>query len=344
MSKTRNLECCAAEYRDRVFFHIKKYLAARTARLPKPFAAQVSDYPDRRGKALRPVLLMLYSRASGASGRSAEKTAAAYQLLEDWGLGRDDLLDNSPLRRGEPSLHVRYGLAPALNALDLLHVYVFDMLYSYCGLGPALYARIHRLFREASEVTLTGQYMDLLSRRTPPADFTARDYFRIVTAKTAYYTCVYPCLIGAAIAGHGGGENRIKEFGLKLGAAFQLRDDILDIENSGRGAFGKVPGNDIYEGKRTLVLYELLRRANPARARRITAVYAKPQGTRTREDADMVRELMLRTGALDAARAEFRVLAGAARRIFEARLAPRLKQPYAGLLGEFIAALENRPY
>ena len=328
--------------RDAAFCHIRRYLGRRTAALPPAMRRCVLDYPYRRGKALRPALLMLFSDAFGGPRARALKVAATYQLLEDWGLGRDDLLDGGLMRRGRPSLHVLYGVPAAVNALDMLHDCVADMLYSYCALPAGEYRAAQRLFAEATEVTLGGQHLDIAARAIPLGKFTPAAYLNIARRKTAFYTCVAPCLLGAALAGRRDAFAAIRRFALPLGAAFQIIDDVLDAENDGGGGFGKAPGNDIREGKRTLLAALAWRRLPRAEARELAAFYSSPAAARTPGRVRRVRRLLLDSGAAAQCRAKAAALTRAALAAFDKDLRPRMRAPYAGLTADLMRLLLRR--
>lgn len=340
---TLSLPAYLEECREEVFVHIRRYLRAATASLPPDMRSCVVDYPYRRGKALRPALALLFCDAHGGGGAAARRVASAYQLLEDWGLGRDDILDDALLRRGKPALHRLYGLPAAVNALDMLHACVFDMLYSYCRLPPAKYRVIHRIFAEASRVTLGGQHLDIAARKVPLRLFTREAYLDIAARKTAYYTVTVPCLLGAALAGARGQEAAVKRFGRLLGTAFQIVDDVLDVENDGGGKFGKAPGNDILEGKRTLVALYAFKRLPAAAAARLERFYGE-SARRTGAGAAAMRALILRSGAPALCRAEAVRLAGEAAAVFDRRLRSAMRPGPAGLLRQLIGALVQRVY
>lgn len=338
----RILQDFLAGCRDGVFTHIKSYLNGAAADLPASMKTCVLDYPYRRGKALRPALLVLFCGACGGRPAAALRLAAAYQLLEDWGIGRDDLLDGALMRRGKPALQQLYGAARAVNALDMLHVFVFDMLYSYCGLTPALYSRAHALFTRASVVTLGGQHLDIEARDIPLENFTPRMYRRIAARKTAFYTVTAPCLLGLAAAGRGPAKADIAAFGEALGTAFQILDDVLDVENDGKGGFGKVPGNDIMEAKRTLVAAEAWRRLPPAGRKKMAAFYALPAGERTAAAAAVLRRKILGSGAPGACRRKALQLSAKAELILRDKLLPHMRRPYGVLLAAFVRGLSSR--
>ena len=330
--------------RDSVFLHIRAYLEKRTAQLPRSMKTCVVDYPYRRGKALRPALIMLFNDAYGGASAAACRVAAAYQLLEDWGLGGDDILDNALLRRGKPALHRLYGLPRAVNALDMLHDCVCDMLYSYCRLSPRRYKGVQAIFSEATSVTLGGQHLDIGARDLPLERFTDRAYLRIAERKTAFYTVAAPCLLGAEMAGAGMDPGAIREFGRALGTAFQIIDDVLDAENDGSGRFGKAPGNDILEGKRALLAAAAFRRMPRAKKRRLAAFYALPPEKRSPAGVAEVRREILASGAPAECRAKAGKLTAAALRIFEARIYPSMRGPCRDMIRELILKLADRRF
>lgn len=338
------LEGYLSRCRDSVFLHIRAYLEKRTASLPRSMKKCVVDYPYRRGKALRPALTMLFSEAYGGGGPEAIRVAATYQLLEDWGIGRDDILDGGLLRRGKPALHLLYGLPRAVNALDMLHDCVCDMLYSYCGLSPRRYRAVQALFAEATSVTLGGQHLDIGAREIPLEKFISRAYLRIAERKTAFYTVVAPCLLGAELAGARGEAGAIREFGRSLGTAFQIVDDVLDVENDGSGRFGKAPGNDIREGKRTLLAAVAFRRLRGLKKRRLAALYSMLPEKKARERVAEARCDILASGAPAECRERSGKLTAAALRIFDKQIYPSMKGPCRDMLRELALKLRDRNY
>lgn len=329
-----------ADCRDRVFAHIKTFLEAKCAGLPPEMRRIIMDYPRRRGKALRPAMLMMFCDAYGGDRAQALRVAANYQLSEDWGLGRDDLIDGGLLRRGRPTLHRLYGLPKTVVALDMLHTFVFDMLHSYCRLGEK-YAEIHDIFSEASAVTFGGQHLDLCSREVPLEKFTPAAFRRIAERKTAYYTAAVPCLLGAALAGRRAVFPEIKRFAAPLGVAFQIIDDVLDVQNEGGGKFGKEPGNDIRERKRTLLASLAYRSLPPARARRLAAFYASSAPASDEEVAE-IRRWVFESGAVDRCRAEAARLTREALARFDSGLYPGMRAPYRDLPRAFMRLLLQR--
>lgn len=215
--------------------------------------------------------------------------AAALEVFHAAALVHDDIMDNSDLRRGRPSAHrqfeeqhrragwdgapERHGEAAALLLGDLLLGWSDELFeQGVRGTADAAAARAARdeFARMRTEVTV-GQYLDMLEedswRRRDEADLLTRAQ-RVVVYKSAKYSVEAPLAIGAALAG-GDPEQlaALRAFGLPLGVAFQLRDDVLGVFGD-PAITGKPAGDDLREGKRT-VLVTLARQKLPASARRL---------------------------------------------------------------------------
>ena len=120
------------------------------------------DYPERRGKYLRPTLLMLTAKAMGGKKKDILKTAAAMQISEDWILVHDDIEDDSLMRRGKPTLHKIYGIEQGINAGDSLHAIMWKILFDNLKLlGSEKTAAIFNEFYSIMMRTTLGQTVDI---------------------------------------------------------------------------------------------------------------------------------------------------------------------------------------
>lgn len=193
-------------------------------------------YPERKGKYLRPTLVLLIAKALGIDSKLAIKTAAAIQLSEEWILISDDIEDNSDIRRGKPTLHKIYGTELAINASDSLETIMWKMIVD-CKNNEI----IDEFYRIIMRTTL-GQGVEQIwtnSKKKIEED----NYFFVADSKSAYYSIAGPMRLGAILAGASKPElDKITKFGLHLGRCFQLVDDILDLEQ------------DKKEGKSTLAI------------------------------------------------------------------------------------------
>jgi len=299
----------------------------------------VRDYPSRGGKRFRPALLLLSCRVAGGEPERALPTAAALELFHSFALVHDDIEDGSLTRRGRPTLHRVHGLPLALNAGDTLLALAYEALaHNRELLGPERACNVQVHFQQLVRRTLEGQAMDIgwiASRAFPGRE----DYERMIRLKTGWYSGRGPCVLGALIGGAGDETaGLLGEFGELLGIGFQIRDDWLNLTadsesaapSSRGGGYGKERGGDIAEGKRTLILIELLERLQPDEAVRLRAILTAPPSATRAEDIAWVIAQAERSGALDAVRNRAEALAGQAGTLLEGL--PR--SPARELLGE----------
>jgi geranylgeranyl diphosphate synthase, type II len=222
------------------------------------------EYLRRGGKGLRPALCLATCEAFGGNLERALPSAAALELLHTAFLVHDDVEDDSVLRRGSPTLHVQYGRALAVNAGDGLAVFALGALRdNERTLGRSLAARIWREFEFMARLTVDGQARDLGWQREACLDLTPHDYLDMIMRKTCWYTTLLPLRVGALIGSQGRLDlSLLLRFGFLLGAAFQIRDDVLNITGS-PDVYGKEPLGDLREGKPTLMLLHLAAAASP---------------------------------------------------------------------------------
>lgn len=261
--------------------------------------APMSDYPSRRGKALRPSMCLATCEAFGGPLGDALPSAVAIELLHNAFLVHDDIEDASLLRRGEPTLHRRYGTPLALNAGDGLALQALATLRENIDLlGPRLADRIMMEFDFMSQQTVAGQALELGWCRDNRIDLEPDDYLELIMKKTCWYTTVLPLRVGALVGSRGTAElDPMIEFGFHLGAAFQIRDDILNLVGD-PDVYGKEALGDLLEGKRTLMLIHLLASADPADRSWLVAYLARAPAERDKEDVSRVFGLMLSYGSI----------------------------------------------
>ena len=251
---------------------LKPYLPDRE---PKRYLWDlVADYPSRGGKMLRPSLCIAAARAFGATTQQVRGTAASIELLHNALLVHDDIEDESTERRGSAAMHIEHGVPLAINAGDTLtllslaplidNIHVLGM---YKSLGVLKEAE--RVGRESAE----GQALELGWRADNSCDVTSNDYLLMVLKKTCWLTAIYPIRVGALIgAGTRVDLDRFIRFGFFLGAAFQIQDDILNIEHT--DSYGKERDGDLWEGKRTLIVIRLYELSNSEDRQRIERIHS----------------------------------------------------------------------
>jgi geranylgeranyl diphosphate synthase type II len=292
----------------------------------------MADYPRRAGKGLRAALCLATCAAFGGAEDDALAAAAALELAHNAFLVHDDIQDGSLWRRGHPTLHRREGLALALNAGDALALLSFEVLRA----GDARRNRhlTSRLTEELSTAmwrTLEGQAIELGWRRDGVTELAPADYLDLVLRKTCWYTTIAPLRMGALIAAAGPVDlEALTRFGLFLGAAFQITDDVLNVAG-GDDAYGKENRGDLKEGKRTLMVIHLLATARPAEREAVVA-FLRPGAERTAAQIDRLAALMEDRGSIAFARGFARGVADAAAAAFPAAFAPADRPEAAGMI------------
>lgn len=259
--------------------------------LPPYLVAPARDYLDRGGKGLRPALCLATCAAFGGRDEDALPSSAALELVHTAMLVHDDVEDDSELRRGEPTLHRRYGRASAVNAGDGLAVVALGALRDNTRLlGPRLADRVWSEFDIMARQTVSGQARELGWQRDGRTDLTPDDYLDLILQKTCWYTTILPLRVGALIGSRGQADlAALTRFGFFLGAAFQIRDDVLNLVGS-EALYGKESWGDLREGKRTLVLIHLLAATSARDRGRVVRFLGLEPSERT---PDLVEEVMV---------------------------------------------------
>ena len=261
------------------------------------------DYPERGGKRARPALVLLSCEALGGDLRKAVRTASAFEMFQSFAVIHDDIEDDSEFRRGKPCIHKLYGIPLSINVGDALYAKVFEILYANrdllgCDTSMEL---IDEMIRGSMQ-TLEGQAYDIgwIRRQHIP---TEEEFMVMVTKKTGWYTGRGPCTAGAIVAGAGERERRhIGDFGEAMAVAFQIRDDLLNLVSPKEdaevgpsltsGAYGKERGGDIAEGKRTLIIIDLLRKCTAAERQEVLAILHRERKNITAADIERVIALV----------------------------------------------------
>ncbi len=258
------------------------------------------EYPARPGKALRAALCLSSGRAFGADSAPLMSVAVAIELLHNAFLVHDDIADGSELRRGRPTLAASHGLAAALNAGDGLAVVASQVLRKGTRqLDRDLADRVLAEFDLMAMRTLEGQATEIGWQLDNVEDLTPADYLDLIMHKTCWYTTIYPLRVGALIGSAGAAALApLIRFGFHFGAAFQIRDDLLNLIGDER-TYGKEILGDLYEGKRTLTLVHLLDVARGNDRAVVRDYLRRSRIERSAELVHTVRALMDDYGSID---------------------------------------------
>lgn len=348
--------------------HILAAHLTEQRRLYRSFGAADSSLADAvsamvsRGKRLRPTLCYWSFRAHGGAADSAQTphvlhVGAALELFQAAALFHDDVMDASDTRRGRPTAHRayaakhveagwsgdpnRFGESVAILLGDLTLTASESEFARALGGFPADAARAARaVFDVMRTEVMVGQFLDVLGQALPwgedPADDEARAR-EVIRAKSARYSVEHPLVLGAALAG--AAENRLTamgQVGRPLGEAFQLRDDLLGVLGNPE-VTGKPAGDDLREGKRTVLVARAMSLASPAERELLKARL----GDRSLDDHEVaeVVDVLTRTGA--AAQVEELIdelLSTALERLEELDL----DEPGAGVLRQLAHAVADR--
>ncbi|MFT4263213.1 MAG: polyprenyl synthetase family protein [Nocardioides sp.] len=322
----------ASAFRGRVQRELDAFLD-RQAPLLEPLGPDATRLLDQArvsmtgGKRFRAAFCQWGFRAvaatSGETGEPAlDRACAALELLHASALVHDDYMDGSDTRRGNPATHVHfarehvsagwsgppaaYGGAGAILLGDLLLAWADELLrgsgFAWEVLGPAM-----AIFDVCRTEVIAGQFLDVSVQARGRADVATA--MTVLRYKSAKYSVERPLHLGAALAGAAPAQlEALTAFGLPLGEAFQLRDDVLGVFGD-PSVTGKPAGDDLVEGKRTVLVAETLGRASDEDAARLDASLGGPL---TEAEVGALRSIITTSGALDAVEARIAALTATA--------------------------------
>lgn len=296
---------------------IADYFDAKAADAALPFMkemyADIKEYCLRDGKRIRPLLLInAYNGYKRGFRKTAEiiKFGAAVEIMHSFLLVQDDIIDRAEMRRGGEALHILLGkryssvTKNSLIGTDIASV-LADVMFSsaidiICGakLRDRVKVSYMEVFSRTYEKTAWGQILDSLNTMPCSIDSKSDAPMMISLMKTAWYTMVYPITMGYVLSG-GAGRNELKaieEFGVPLGVAFQIRDDILGVFGI-ESDTGKPNDSDIHEGKFTLLVHNTMQKLDDNDLEKFRP--ALMSQSKSEADVDYIRSTIKNSGALD---------------------------------------------
>ena len=273
------------------------------------------------GKRLRPMLHLLAARAAGYRGRDHLQLAAVIEFIHTSTLLHDDVVDESDLRRGRKTANAVWGNAASVLVGDFLYSRSFQMMVEVDSM------RVMRILADTTNRIAEGEVLQLLNIGNP--DTSERAYLDVIERKTAVLFAAATRL-GAVLGGlPREQEEALADYGLQLGYAFQIADDLLDYV-SDAGTLGKNIGDDLAEGKPTLPLIYAIARGTPEQA----ASLRRAIETGGLDSLENIVAAIRDSGALQLTRAKAQAHAAAAR----AALAPlpaSVERDALGLLADY---------
>jgi geranylgeranyl diphosphate synthase type I len=308
---------------------------------------ETKDFILRKGKRLRPILFVIgYLGFAKKPAPNLYRAAVSLELLHDFLIIHDDIIDKSDMRRGKPSMHKRLE-----NYLSSHKNIKFDGQDLSLVVGDIMYAmaihaflsikedvarkeRALKRFVEAAINTGAGEFAELLYGIKDIKDITKQDVYKIYDLKTAFYSFAAPLSTGAILAGANRVEaERLFKSGMCLGRAFQIKDDILGIFADEKKT-GKSSLTDLQEGKKTILIWRAYNNSNMKDRLYIRRILSKGKVTRT--DLLKIRKILAASGALDYAKKEISLFSKKAEAFLEPSV---MRSKYKNLLRDYTKEL-----
>jgi geranylgeranyl pyrophosphate synthase len=313
------------------------------------YYSNVKEYIMRGGKRLRPVLVVLgYKAIKGDTvPKNLYDAAICVEILHNGSLLHDDLIDHDETRRGGKTFHATYRDVFLKKNKDANAAFDYGMTMALLGgdslinlgasaitaakLDPDAAARVHHYYEFSFQNLVDGVLLEMHMITDPSA--TSETYLRMVRMKTAVLFD-RSLMMGAAIARATESQLKALEaFGIKVGQAFQVQDDILGSFGE-EEKLGKSVSGDIREGKKTMLVFEAYAKASPKQRKEIDSLLGKPGITD--KEIERVRELFRETGALDSTKKKMSELLTTGQKALE-----KAKPPLNNKYKEFLIGLSD---
>jgi len=237
------------------------------------------------GKRLRPVLMVLISKALNYQGNQHINLAAVIELIHTATLLHDDVVDESEMRRGEKTSHEIWGNSASVLVGDFLYSKSFQMMIQADNM------QVMKILSNATNRISEGEVQQLLNIGN--LDITEENYFQIIANKTAKLFEA-ACELAGVIANKDSETiHQLGQFGMNLGTAFQIADDVLDYTADDQ-SLGKNLGDDFKEGKLTLPLIYLLKHGNEQQRQSVHQAIKNPEST----DFNAIKEMVIQSDAI----------------------------------------------
>ena len=283
-------------------------------RISPLIGSAIREFITRPGKRVRPMLFCAgYLGYAKKQAPGLYTSSLAIELLHDFMLIHDDIIDKSETRRGKPSMHSmlnRYlkGKNCKFNGQDL-SIVVGDILYAMAIRAflaiqeePRRKEQALKRFIEAAFFTGSGEFIELIYGTTAMDKVTKEDIYKVYDYKTACYTFACPLSMGAILGGAGARDVRaLYDYGIYLGRAFQIKDDLIGVFSDEK-EIGKSNLTDIREAKKTLLIWAAWKGAPSKGRKKIQQILGREQADN--RDLDAIRAIIISSGAPEYCRKE----------------------------------------
>ena len=264
----------------------------------KKLVEVIKDIVLRGGKRLRPAFVYFaYKACGGKKEKAIIYTSQAIEFLHTFALIHDDIIDKSEKRRGKPAVHQILGEPGTILAGDLCFVFA-DEIFTNSAFKDKIIREVQKIYDLLREEVVFGQYLDVLVAKEKTV--AEEKIMKILEYKSGKYTIERPLHLGAALA-----EAPLKTFkvfsqyGIPLGIAFQIQDDILGMFGRSEES-GKPVDSDLKEGKKTLLVVKALEALKGKERKKFLGLLGNQSSTL--EDLAWVREIIKKTDSLDYSR------------------------------------------
>jgi len=265
-----------------------------TKESPESLYAPARYILEGKGKRIRPFLTLLASEAVCGDSRNAMHAALAIEILHNFTLMHDDIMDQADLRHGRPTVHLQWDANAAILSGDMMIAFAYEHALKT---ATNRHVELVHILNDANITICEGQALDMeLEQRT---DATIGDYLAMISKKTG--RLISAALEAGGVTGDADAEQleRLVTFGEKIGRAFQVQDDYLDIMAED-GKSGKIAGGDVINGKKTYLLLRSLELTGGERRKTLQSVIDN-KGTEP-ERVPEIRAIYEECGVLDEAR------------------------------------------
>ncbi len=308
---------------------------------------KIKDFSLRKGKRIRPALFVIgYKGYADKTAKGLYQSALSIELLHDFMLIHDDIIDKSLTRRGKASLHASFdkylekNKKVKFNGSDL-SIVVGDIIYALAinaflsiRVGFSRKEKALENFVKAAVFTGSGEFIELINGIKPLEKLKKSDVYKIYDHKTAFYTFSCPLSTGAILAGAKEKElTKINEYGKYIGRAFQIKDDILGIF-AGEKKTGKSQTSDLQEGKKTLLIFYAYKNCSKSRQKQIKKIFSKEKINPA--DLKQIQKIIIESNGLDSAKKEIRRLTAKSQLILDSLV---MKKTYKKALRDYFLPL-----
>ncbi len=299
---------------EKVASMVDGYIYARVKGSPEQLYDASLHLIRAGGKRLRPFIVVTVAQMLGEPAEKALPFAAAVELVHNFTLIHDDIMDRDEMRRGVPTVHKLWGEAMAITAGDLLFAKAFEVLTDALdhGVPAERVTRAVETLARATVVIAEGQAMDMMFEDRD--DVTLDEYLEMVYRKTGALFEASAVLGGLTATGEEPVLNSLAEYGRNLGIAFQIRDDILGLIGDEK-VLGKPVYSDLREGKKTILVIYALEHLDQTGREKILSTLGRRDASRS--ELEEVAKLIESTGAVDYAERIAREYAERAKRALE---------------------------